>query len=71
MSATAQNIKDFFALSGNNPPVTNDQLTDLAAWFSDHTGTENPTPDDFIDYIYTMFSQQVISHKRSTSAHTW
>ncbi|KKN67782.1 hypothetical protein LCGC14_0458150 [marine sediment metagenome] len=71
MSATAQNIKDFFALTGNNPAVENNQLTALSAWFSDHTGIETPTPDDFVDYIYTMFQQQVVSHKRATSAHTW
>ena len=71
MAATAKDLKDFFALSGNNAPVTNAQLDDLAAWFSDHTGTENPTPDDFVDYVYETFRQQVVSHKKSTSVQAW
>lgn len=71
MAATNDDLKAFFALSGNNAPVTNAQLTKLSAWFTDHTGKETPTPDDFIDYIYTTFQQQVISHQRATSKPTW
>ena len=69
MAATSQDLINFFALAGHT--VTNGQLLSLAAWFTDHTGIENPTPDDFIDFIHTMFGQQVISHKRSTSTPVW
>ena len=71
MAATAKDLKDFFALTGNNPPVTNGQLLSLAAWFTDRTGTESLTPDDFIDFIYTTFSEQVQSHKRAAATFTW
>lgn len=71
MPATNQNLKDFFALTGNNPAVTNAQLQAISDWHAAHTGTEDPTPDDIIDGIYTTLKQQVISHKRATSAHSF
>ncbi len=73
MSATAQDLKDFFALTDNPDvePVTDDQLLAVEAWLEDHTGIENPGPDDLIDYLYTTLKQQVISHKRATSAHSF
>ncbi len=71
MAATAQDLKDFFALTGNNPPITSDQLGALADWFTDHTGIEAPTPNNFIDFIYSTFDSQVRSHKRATAVFTW
>ena len=70
MAATAQDIKDFFALSGNNPPVTNAQLVSLDDWLKGITGGDGGA-DELVDYLYEMLRQQVISHKRATSAHTW
>lgn len=71
MAATNQDLKDFFALSGNNRALTNVMLTQLSTWFTAHTGIESPTPDDFIDYVFNTFEQQVKSHKRSTLNPTW
>ena len=34
MPATNQDIKDFFALSGNNRDVTNDHLTRVQTWMN-------------------------------------
>jgi hypothetical protein len=69
MAATAKDIKDFFALSGNNPAVTNTQLVSLDAWLEDHTGETGA--DALIDYWYKTLREQVISHKRATSTHSW
>ncbi len=69
--ATTQNLKTFFAHVSTLDPVTNDQLTDLSDWFTSHTGIENPTPNDFIEHIHTMFDQQVRSHKRAKSTQVW
>ncbi len=71
MAATNKDIKDFFALSGNNPAVTNGQLSDLAAWFTSITSIESPTPDDFVDHIYKTLKGQVISHKRQNTVVSW
>ncbi len=71
MAATNQNIKDFFALTGSNPPVTNDQLTDLADWLSSVTGEATPNADSVVDYIYKTFAEQVRAHKRRTTATDW
>ena len=69
--ATTQDLKDLFAHVPDLDPVTNQQLTDLAAWYTSHTGKENPTPNDFIRSIHELFSQQVVSFKRAKSSHEW
>jgi hypothetical protein len=69
MAATKQNIKDLFALTGNNDPVTDSQLTAADAWLEDHTGTSGP--DALVDHLYAYLDQQVVSHKRATSTHSW
>ena len=61
---TKKNIKDFFALTGNNPPVTDQQLSDVEEWLKS-TGIEEPTLDDLVDYLYKTIKQQVVSHTRS------
>lgn len=72
MAATNQNLKDFFALSGNNPALTNAQLTDLSDWLTDHNGLSVPADvDDIVDYLYDTLRQQVISYKRRTISVTF
>ncbi len=71
MTTTNKNLKDFFALTGNNPPVTNDQLTDLAAWLSSATGEATPSADSVVDYIYKTFAEQVRAHKKSETVTSW
>ena len=69
MPATAQNLKDFFALSGNNPPVTNAQLTALNDWLTDMT--DKSGADGLVDHVYETLKQQVISHKRRQQSITF
>lgn len=72
MPATNQNLIDFFALTGNNPSVTNQQLTDLSDWLTDHIGLDAPADaDDVVDYIYKTFREQVIAHKRAATTPVW
>ena len=71
MAATAQNLKDFFALTGNNPAVTNDHLTQLSEWLQDVVGLDAlATADEAVDYIFTTLKQQVKSHRRRTATVT-
>jgi len=70
--ATNQDIKDFFALTGTNPAVTNAQLADVSAWLTQHRGLESPaTAGDLVDYVYQTLREQVISHKRNTATVTF
>ncbi len=63
MTATNQDIKDFFALAGHT--VTNSHLTRLATWLQVQEGFET-TPDatDLVNTIYRTIRQQVIDHER-------
>jgi len=71
MAATNQNIKDFFALTGNNPTVTNQQLLNVQKWLDDAEGLENSDANDLIDYLYESIKNQVISHKRAATIITF
>lgn len=71
MPQTVQGLKDFFDSTGNNPPVTNSQLTELNDWLTSHTGIESPTPDDLVDHLYNMLREQVVSHKRGITVPVW
>jgi hypothetical protein len=71
MAATNQNIKDFFALTGNNPAVTNQQLTDTSVWLDSVIGGTGSTADDLVDFIYKTIKQQVVSYKRSIAEITF
>ncbi len=66
--ASTQDLRDFFASSGNNPPVTNGQLAKLSAWLTEHMGLSAPaTADDFVDYVYNSAREQVVAHQRRMS----
>lgn len=71
MAATNQDLKDFFALTGNNPPVSNAQLQDLADWLSEHAGIETPTANDVVDFVYKTFREQIVAFKRRRVNQTW
>lgn len=71
MPQTVQGLKDFFDSTGTNPAVSNQQLNEVNDWLSAHTGIESPTPDDLVDYFYTMLREQVVSHKRGTTVPVW
>ncbi len=71
MAATSQDLKDFFALSGNNPPVTDAQLDKVQDWLDDVRGLTNSTPDDLVDYIYQAIKEQVLAHQRRTQSVTF
>jgi hypothetical protein len=70
--ATNQTVKDFFASSGNNPEVSNTQLTKISDWLTEHKGLDAPaTADDLVDYIYQTLREQVLAHRRRTSIVTF
>lgn len=71
MAATPQDIKAFFALSGNNPEVTNGQLTKVRAWLSSATGKENPDEDDLVDHIYKTLKDQAVADQRRRRTETF
>lgn len=84
MAATSQNLKDFFALSGNNPAVTDGQLQSVSDWLTDNLGLNNvvdvlgvptlPPPadaDDLVDYFYRHVREQVLNYKRRTTTVTF
>ena len=63
MAATNQNIKDFFALSGNNPNVTNPQLAKVQDWMKAVTpwqeGDPDPDADTLVDLLYADLRAKV------------
>ncbi len=69
--ATFQTLKTLFAHVPELDEFTIQQATELAEWFTAHTGKKNPTPNDFIRDIYETYDQQVKSHKRSKSTQVW
>lgn len=71
MVQTVQGLKDFFDSTGHNPAVTNQQLLEVDDWLQAHTGIENPTPDDLVDYLYNMLREQVVSNKRRDITPVW
>ena len=72
MAATNQNIKNFFALSGNNPAVTNGQLTRLAAAMQAKYAGEGVTVDAdwLVDWIYQQLKNETIYHEQDEAAST-
>lgn len=72
MAATNQDIKDFFALSGNNPAVTNPQLLRVQAWVRWQAGlNHDPDPDDLVDYLYSYVRDSVVEFEKRTAAVTF
>ena len=72
MAATNQKIKDFFALSGNNPTVTAGQLTKLvdAIGAAINEDGSPATPDQLVDYVYQELKNLAIYHDQDTEAAT-
>ena len=69
MAATSQNLKDFFALTGDNPTVTNAQLQSVSDWLTEALGLDSAAgADDLVNYIYDMLAQQVVAYKRRHAA---
>lgn len=72
MPATNQDLKDFFAFTGNNPAVTNGQLQSVSDWLTEHKGLETPADaDDLVDFLYESLRQQVVSFKRQNTVVTF
>jgi len=65
--ATAQDIKDFFALTGNNPALTDAQLGLVQSWLSEQKGSA-AGPDDLIDAMFNTVKEQAVSFKRRTQS---
>ncbi len=70
MVATNQKIKDFFALTGNNPIVTNEQLTKLAEAVGARVNRdESPVDaDGLVDFIYQELRDITIHHNANKDA---
>ena len=70
MAATNQKIKDFFALSGNNPALTNAQIAKLATALGDriHDDNSDATPDELVDFIYQEVRNPTIYFNRDKDA---
>lgn len=71
MPATNQNVKDFFALSGNNPNITNAQLVKVADWLKATTGKETVDADDVVDYLYADLRAKVTHWLKDRQAVTF
>lgn len=69
MAATNQDLKDFFALTGNNPAITNEQLTRLqdamAAGFIDPPTID---ADWLVDRIYEYLVGVVLEQEKADAA---
>lgn len=68
MAATNNDLKSFFALTGNNPTLTAARLAKLNDWgnavIHPVDGDGNPrdvTADDLVDYIYADLERKVIN----------
>ena len=72
MAVTNQDIKNFFARSGNNPAVTNPQLTRLAKALGARINEDgsNATPDQLVDFMYQELKNMVIYHEQDVAATT-
>ena len=70
MAATANDIKNFFALTGNNPVVTNGHLNRLAAAVGKEVNEDRSpaTPDQFVDAIYQYYRNQTIYSEQDDAA---
>lgn len=64
MPATGQDIKDFFALSGNNAAVTNGQLVRVQTWMNS-IGVANSDGDDLVDHLYEYLKESVLHSEDS------
>jgi hypothetical protein len=75
MAATNQSIKDFFALSGNNPNVTNAQLVEVADWMKAVTsweeGDPDPDADTLVDLLYADLRAKVTHWLRDQAVVTF
>ena len=72
MAATNQKIKDFFALTGNNPAVTAGQLTKVSEAIG-ATINEDGSPataDQLVDYVYQELKNLAIYHNQDLEAAT-
>ncbi len=72
MAATNTDIKNFFALTGNNPAMTNAKLTRLAAAVGARIN-EDGTPADagqLVDFVYQELKNITIYHEQDAAAST-
>ena len=70
MAATAKHIKDFFALSGNNPAITTPELNRLAATVGKEVNEDKSpaTPDQFVDAVYNYYRNLTIYAEQDEAA---
>lgn len=63
MAATNDDIKNFFALSGNNPTITNARFAKISDWMKAVTGWEAGDPEPgagtLVDLLYADLEGKV------------
>ena len=70
MAATSQDIKDFLALSGNNPNVSNTKMTRLKAALGAKINLDgSPAEEDqLVDYVYQHLVDLTVRHEKEAAA---
>ena len=71
MPATDQDIKDFFALTGNNPNFTNTRLAKVTDWLKATTGKDSVDADDVVDYLFDELRAKVTHWLQDTAQVTF
>ena len=72
MAATNTDVRNFFALTGNNPNVTNTKLTRMAAALGAriHEDGSPATPEELVDFLYQELKNIVVYHEQDRAAAT-
>lgn len=63
--ANNQDIKDFFALTGNNLEVTNPRLVRLQAYIDFTIGVSGSNADQLIDFLFDQLVERVLAFELS------
>jgi len=78
MASTNENLKDFFALSGNNPTLTDAQLIKIRDWLDFAIGPKDEdgnsrtsTSDDLVDWLYQIVKSNTIKYSKQQTPITF
>ena len=70
MPASNDNIKNFFALTGNNRTLTADRMTRVRAAMQAKYGSDDVTVDAtwLVDWLFGLLKSEVIYHEQDVAA---
>ena len=71
MVATNQDIRNFYALTGNNDPVTDSQFLVMRDWLAYTLRKDTVDANDYVNWVYNMTRQEVTNYKRRTADMDW